>query len=70
MVKINQSLYECSPAYRLLADELYVLASGVGSLEAAYRNAINDQVRMREELRRHGIQFRDDPGRGGSGGAG
>lgn len=80
MVSIDLDLYRISPAYRSLADELHRLNSEVGALRAAYGNAISDQRRssaafytaidaIAEHVRRCKALLRDDPGRGGSGGA-
>lgn len=80
MIKIDETLYRVSPAYRALADELRRVASDAGAISAAYQNAINDQRRAKDNLlelireiddlaQRYGVVGRDDPGRGGSGGS-
>ncbi len=80
MIAIDETLYRVSPAYRALADELRRVTSDAGAISAAYQNAINDQRRAKDNLlelireiddlaQRYGVVGRDDPGRGGSGGA-
>ena len=81
MFHIDNDLYRISPAYRQLADELRRLEGENGALSAAYGNALNDQKRVKADLahliqsidtqlRQFQVLHRDDPGRGGSGGAG
>lgn len=62
---MDQHLYETCMEYRRVVDELHTVRMKLGAVEAAYRNCISDQCRMKAVL---GDAWQDDPGRGGSGG--
>jgi phage regulator Rha-like protein len=47
-----QQLLSVSPAYRQLVDRFRKLEHEHGALKAAYANAINDQARVKGELKR------------------
>ena len=70
---MNLFLYTVSPEYRRCVDELVRLKQEHGALEAAYRNALGDQRRLKAHVLAAneylGKCVRDDPGVGGSGGA-
>jgi hypothetical protein len=76
----NDVLYQVSPEYRRAIDQLIQTRSRLGALEAAYQNALGERQRAKSDLRelaraveelvgRYAVIGRDDPGRGGSGGA-
>jgi hypothetical protein len=77
---INDDLYLLSPEYRRLADEYIALQRATGAIQSAYLNALGDQQRaaartsdlahaIADVLKQFEPIMRDDPGRGGSGGA-